>query len=449
MLDNCRYFFIHTEKLVFTFPCLYGKIYHNSIIGVFWTFLCANYLYIKLRKAMRTMKFADRVSTLQGSAIREMFKLLGDPQMISFAGGAPSPELFPSDALAEISEETIKNNPAVALQYGITEGYAPLAEQVRERMKKFGNLKPGSDVLITSGGQQALDLCFKSLLNEGDVAVVEQPSFIGGLNSLRSYGAKLLGVPVRDTGLDTDALEDILKKTKIKLLYTITTFQNPSGITMDVPTRKKILELSEKYDFYVLEDNPYFELRFKGETLPSIKSMDESGRVIYAGSFSKVLSAGMRLGWAVARDDIREKMVICKQVSDVHTPVLTQMIASEFFKRYSLDKHISKAQKFYGRKCELMLSAMDKYFPEYASYTRPEGGIFLWCSLPHHYDTKELLASCIKKKVAFVPGFTCAVDMNAPCSDFRLNFSLPADDKIDIGIKTLADEIKKFSPENA
>lgn len=395
------------------------------------------------------MKFADRVSTLQGSAIREMFKLLGDPEIISFAGGAPSPELFPSDALAEIAGEIIKNHPAVALQYGVTEGYTPLAEQIRERMKKFGNLKPGNDVLVTSGGQQALDLCFKSLLNEGDVVVVEQPSFIGGLNSLRSYGAKLLGVPVKRNGLDTDMLEDILKNTKIKLLYTITTFQNPSGITMDIPTRKKILELAEKYDFYVLEDNPYFELRFKGETMPSIKSMDDSGRVIYAGSYSKVLSAGMRLGWAVARNDIREKMVICKQVSDVHTTVLTQMIAAEFFKRYSLDEHIAKAQKFYGKKCELMLSAMDKYFPDYADYTRPEGGIFLWCRLPEYYDSKKLLESSIKEKVAFVPGFTCAIDMDAPCPDFRLNFSLPADDRIEKGIKILAETIKSYVPENA
>ncbi|MBO4897492.1 MAG: PLP-dependent aminotransferase family protein [Clostridia bacterium] len=393
------------------------------------------------------MEFAKRVSSLQGSAIREMFKLLGDPEMISFAGGAPSPELFPSVELAEISEEIIKNNPAVALQYGVTEGYAPLAEQIRERMRKFGNLKPDNDVLVTSGGQQALDLCFKSLLNEGDVVVVEQPSFIGGLNSLRSYGAKLIGVPVKDTGLDTDMLEDILKRTKIKLLYTITTFQNPSGITMDMATRKRILELAEKYDFYVLEDNPYFELRFKGETMPSIKSMDDTGRVIYAGSFSKVLSAGMRLGWAVARNDIREKMVICKQVSDVHTTVLTQMIAAEFFNRYSLDEHIEKARNFYGKKCSLMLSAMDKYFPDYANFTRPEGGIFLWCALPEYFDTKKLLAKSIKEKVAFVPGFTCAIDMDAPCPDFRLNYSLPADDKIETGIRILADVIKNYDPE--
>ena len=333
----------------------------------------------------------------------------------------------------------------MALQYGVTEGYAPLREQIKARMEKFGNIKDGDGVLVTSGGQQALDLCFKTLINEGDNVAVEKPSFIGGLNSLRSYGAKLHGVPVKSSGIDTDALEELLKHMKIKLLYTITTFQNPSGITMDLKTRKKILELAEKYDFYILEDNPYGELRFKGENLPTVKSLDTEGRVIYAGSFSKVLSAGMRIGWAVARKDIFEKMVICKQVSDVHTPMLTQMMAAKFFEEYSLDEHIEKSRKFYGKKCALMLDAMDRYFPDYCTYTRPEGGIFLWCTLPKRFDTKKLLEVSIKNKVAFVPGFTAEVDMDAPSSEFRLNYSLPTDEQIERGIKLLADVIKNYN----
>lgn len=394
---------------------------------------------------MIQMIFSNRTAGLQGSAIREMFKLLGDPEIISFSGGAPAPSLFPGEQLAEISAKILRDNPSVALQYGVTEGYAPLREQIKARMEKFGNIKDGDGVLVTSGGQQALDLCFKTLINEGDNVAVEKPSFIGGLNSLRSYGAKLHGVPVKSSGIDTDALEELLKHTKIKLLYTITTFQNPSGITMDLKTRKKILELAEKYDFYILEDNPYGELRFKGENLPTVKSLDTEGRVIYAGSFSKVLSAGMRIGWAVARKDIFEKMVICKQVSDVHTPVLTQMMAAKFFEEYSLDEHIEKSRKFYGKKCALMLDAMDRYFPDYCTYTRPEGGIFLWCTLPERFDTKKLLEVSIKNKVAFVPGFTAEVDMDAPSSEFRLNYSLPTDEQIERGIKLLADVIKNYN----
>ncbi len=390
------------------------------------------------------MLFADRVAPLKGSAIREMFKLLAKPGIISFAGGAPSPMLFPSQELSEIAEKIIKDNGAVALQYGVTEGYAPLLDYITLRMKNMGNVHSHDKVLITSGGQQALDLCFKTLINEGDAVAVEKPSFIGGLNSLRSYGAKLYGVEVLDDGLDTDKLEEIAKEKKIKLLYTITTFQNPSGITMCLEKRKKILELAEKYDFYILEDNPYGELRFKGENVPTVKSMDVSGRVIYAGSLSKVLSAGMRIGFAVAREDIMEKMVICKQVSDVHTPVLTQMMASEFFKNYDFDAHIKKSCDLYGKRCDAMLTAIDKYFPDFVKHTKPEGGIFLWCTLPKGYDCDKMLKAAIDEGVAFVSGSTAEIDMSAPSNEFRLNFSLPDEEKIDMGIKKLGEVIKNY-----
>ncbi len=390
------------------------------------------------------MLFADRVAPLKGSAIREMFKLLAKPGIISFAGGAPAPALFPTEQLSEIAAEIIKNNGAVALQYGVTEGYGPLLEFIEGRMNKLGNIHAHDKVIITTGGNQALDLAFKTLINEGDPVAVEAPSFIGGLNALRSYGADLYGVPVMEDGLDTDKLEEVAKEKKIKLLYTITTFQNPSGITMCLEKRKKILELASKYDFYVLEDNPYGELRFKGEDVATIKSMDTEGRVIYAGSLSKVLSSGMRIGFAVAREDIMEKMVICKQVSDVHTPVLTQMMAAEFLKRYDFDAHIKKSCDLYGKRCDAMLTAMDKYFPSFAKYTRPEGGIFLWCTLPEGYDCDKMLKVAIDKGVAFVSGSTAQIDMSAPSNELRLNFSLPDEEKIDKGIKILGDVIKEY-----
>lgn len=386
------------------------------------------------------MIFADRVSKLQGSAIREMFKLLAKPGIISFAGGAPAPSLFPAKELADITHKLLSENAAVALQYGVTEGYAPLLDFVKARMK--GNIHGHDRVIITSGGQQALDLAFKSLINEGDAVVAESPSFIGGLNSLRSYNAQIIGVPVLDDGMDMDCLEKILGEKKIKLVYTIPTFQNPSGITMSLAKRKRLLELAALHDFYILEDNPYGELRFRGEDVPTIKSMDTEGRVIYAGSFSKVLSAGMRLGWSIAREDINEKMVICKQVSDVHTPLLTQMAAAEFFASYSLDEHIEKAKKLYGSRCAAMLEAMDKFFPEGCNYTRPEGGIFLWCTLPEGYDSGALLKKAIERSVAFVPGISCEIDMSLPTRNLRLNYSLTPEEKITEGIEILADVIK-------
>ena len=390
------------------------------------------------------MLFADRAASLQGSAIREMFKLLGKPGIISFAGGAPAPQLFPTEELSEIAARIIKDNGAVALQYGVTEGYAPLLELITGRMNKIGNVHSHDRVMITTGGNQALELCFKTLINEGDPVAVEAPSFIGGLNALRSYGAVLKGVPVLSDGLDTDALEQLLKTTKIKLLYTITTFQNPSGITMCLEKRKKILELASKYDFYVLEDNPYGELRFKGEEVATIKSMDTEGRVIYAGSLSKVLSSGMRIGFAVAREDIFEKMVICKQVADVHTPVLTQMMAAEFLKNFDFEAHIKKSCDLYGKRCSAMLSAMDKYFPDFVEHTRPEGGIFLWCTLPKHYDCDRMLRTAIDEGVAFVSGSTAQIDMSLPSNELRLNFSLPDEEKIEKGIKILGDVIKNY-----
>lgn len=385
---------------------------------------------------------AERVKPLQASAIREIFKVVGHGDIISFAGGNPSSEIFPNEALAALANEIIAENGGTALQYGVTEGYTPLREHVSAEMRKEGIMKETDGCLITTGGQQVIDLCAKSLVNEGDVVAVEAPSFIGGLNALRSYGGRLVGIDVKDDGIDTEALEELAKKEKIKLLYTIPTFQNPTGITMSLAKRKRILELASKYDFYILEDNPYGRLRFSGEDIPTVKSMDKEGRVIYASSYSKLISPGMRIGYGVMRSDIFDRMVVCKQTSDVHTPCLTQMMVYRFITEYNFDEHIKKSIDMYREKCALMIEGIEKYFPQNVSHTTPEGGIFLWCRFDSDVDTKELMKKCLENKVAFVPGATAMVDMDKKCNMFRLNYSTPTLSQIEEGMKIMGNVLK-------
>lgn len=392
-----------------------------------------------------TSKLSDKVKHLEASSIREIFKLLAKPGIISFAGGAPDPNLFPKKEFAEIAKEILENEGNTALQYGITEGYAPLREWVKERLVGQGVLKADDDVIIVSGGQQGLDLASKSLINPGDGVVCEEPSFIGGLNCFRSYNAELFGVPVEDDGINTDELEKLLKKHRnIKLLYTISTFQNPSGITLSLEKRKKLLELAEKYDFLIYEDNPYGELRFSGEEVPTIKSLDKSGRVIYFGSFSKILAPGMRLGFTSAKAELLERMIICKQTQDVHTNVLSQMIAYKFVTNYSIDQHIAKLREAYGKKCKLMMDTMDKCFPKSVKHTCPEGGLFLYCTMPDGFDSKELMKKALEKNVAFVPGTSCMIDDKAVYSTFRMNYSTASEEEIVKGVTLLGEVICEY-----
>ncbi len=383
-------------------------------------------------------KFSEKVKHLEASAIREMFKLMAHPEIISFAGGSPASELFPKDELAEIAEDILKNNYAVALQYGITEGYAPLIEWVEKRLDKDGIVHDTDSVIIVSGGQQGIDLAAKALLNAGDGVVCEEPSFVGGLNAFRSYNAEIYGVPVLDDGIDTDVLEKTLKEhSNIKILYTIATFQNPTGITMSLEKRKKLLELAEKYDFIIFEDNPYGELRFAGENIPTIKSLDTYNRVVYFGSFSKILAPGLRLGFSCADKYLTDRMVVCKQVQDVHTALLPQMMAYEFVTRYSIDEHIAKIRRVYGSRCKLMIDCMEKYFPACVTHTTPQGGLFLFCTLPDGYDTKPIMEKAVAQNVAFVPGATTMIDMTKTYSTFRMNYSASNEEKIETGIKRL------------
>ncbi|MBR5152737.1 MAG: PLP-dependent aminotransferase family protein [Clostridia bacterium] len=389
-------------------------------------------------------KFSDKVKHLEASAIREIFKLLAKPGIISFAGGAPDPKLFPKKELSEIAADILLNQGEVALQYGVTEGYAPLRNWVIDRLTKQGIITEKDSTIIVSGGQQGIDLAAKSLLNPGDGVICEEPSFIGGLNSFRVNNAELYGVKVESDGIDTEALENLLKEhSNIKILYTIATFQNPSGITMSLEKRKKILELAETYDFMIFEDNPYGELRFAGEDVPTMKSMDKNGRVVYFGSFSKILSPGLRLGFVSCDPALMERMIICKQVEDVHTNVLSQMVAYEFVTRYDIDAHIAKLRQVYGEKCRLMMEMMDKYFPACVTHTCPEGGLFLFCTMPEQYDAKAVMQKALEKGVAFVPGATTMIDDKKTYSTFRMNYSTASKEDIERGVQALGDVLKE------
>ncbi len=390
-------------------------------------------------------KFSDKVKHLEASAIREIFKLLGKPGIISFAGGAPDPQLFPTEELAEIAADVLKEQGKVALQYGVTEGYAPLRNWVIDRLANQGIISDRDETIIVSGGQQGIDLAAKSLLNAGDGVICEEPSFIGGLNSFRVNNAEIYGVPVEEDGLDLVKLEEVLKEhPNVKIVYTIATFQNPSGITMSLAKRKKLLEFAKTYDFMIFEDNPYGELRFAGEEIPTMKSMDEDGRVVYFGSFSKILSPGLRLGFVSCDPALMERMIICKQVEDVHTNVLSQMIAYEFVTRYDIDKHIQKLREVYGKKCKLMMECMDAHFPASVTHTCPQGGLFLFCTMPEQYDSKEVMQKALEHGVAFVPGATTMVNDKAKYSTFRMNYSTASEEEIQKGVKILGDVLKEI-----
>lgn len=386
-----------------------------------------------------TSFFADRVKNMKGSAIREMFKRMANPEIISLAGGNPASELFPGKELAEIAGDILRENPTFALQYGTTDGHPRMKACAAARAKKVNSYAENDSVIIMTGANQGIDLTAKALLNKGDTVIVESPSFIGSLNAFRTYECKLAGVEVESDGMNTEALEAALKNnSNVKMIYTIPTFQNPTGVTMSLEKRKKMLELASKYDVLILEDNPYGDLRFAGENVPTIKSMDTDGRVIYAGSFSKILSPGMRLGYIVADSAICGKIEILKQVNDVHTPVLTQLMCAEFMDRYNIDDYIEKNRRLYGEKCRVMLDTMQRCFPKgKVEWTVPEGGIFLWCKCPGITDITPVVDKCLEEKVAIVPGSNFAVDMNAPSNQFRLNYSSATPDKIETAVERL------------
>lgn len=387
--------------------------------------------------------YSDRVKPMKGSAIREMFKRMADPSIISLAGGNPASELFPGAELAQIAHKILCENPVGALQYGTTDGLLAMRECAKERAKKVNSVKEDDQILIMTGANQGIDLTAKALINKGDKIIVESPSFIGSLNAFRTYECELVGVEVEEDGMNIEALEEALKSNEnVKMIYTIPTFQNPTGTTMSFEKRKKLIELANRYDVLVLEDNPYGDLRFKGEDIATIKSMDTDGRVVYAGSFSKILSPGMRLGYLIGSPEILGKIEILKQVNDVHTPVLTQMMCVEFMKQYNIDDYIEKNRELYGKKCKVMLDAMEKYFPKgKVLWTVPDGGIFMWCECPELEDISAVVDKALEKKVAIVPGSNFAIDNKLPSNQFRLNYSSATPEKIEEGIRRLGEAL--------
>lgn len=386
------------------------------------------------------------MQALKPSAIREIFKALTDPTIISLAAGNPSPESFPVEDLARISSEIFSDSSTAALQYSVTEGYPPLREDVKARLaSRFGIGRDFDMTIITSGGQQGIELLCKTMCDEGDTVIVEEPSFIGALNAFRSNGAKLVGIPMEDDGIDIGKLEDAMKNNpRAKILYLIPTFQNPSGTCMSLEKRKKVYDLAKKYNIIILEDNPYGELRFAGEEIPTIKSFDEDGYVVYSGSYSKVLSAGMRIGFICGPEAIVQKMVVAKQVEDVHTNIFFQMLCHRYIAECDMDKHVADIRKLYKHKCDLMLSELDKKMPKCVRYTRPEGGLFLWCTLPDNISQPDFVKAAMAKKVAVVPGQTFNSDPNSPSQSFRLNYSTPSDEQIVEGIDRLAETVKSM-----
>lgn len=390
--------------------------------------------------------FATRIGGLKPSAIREILKVTQDPSVISFAAGNPSPEAFPAREMRAISDDLFENHFASALQYGVSEGYTPLRELTMKRLReKFSIGTDDDDLIILSGGQQGMDLTAKCFLNEGDTIITESPSFIGSLNCFRSYGAKLVGIPMQRDGLDVDALEQALKTEKnVKLLYLIPTFQNPTGYCMSIEKRKRVLELAGLYDVPVIEDNPYYELRYSGSPIPTLKSMDTDGHVIYVGSYSKVLAPGIRLGFACANKKVIGKLTVVKQVSDVHSNLFFQMIAAEYIKRYDFDAHVAEVCSIYRRKRDAMADALQKYCADTLDFVKPDGGLFLWCDIRSGKDGAELCRLSGKRGVAAVPGVAFSVDPSVPVAAIRLNFSLPTFEQLERGSMLLGEAAREL-----
>lgn len=390
--------------------------------------------------------FSDRVNSLKPSAIREIFKYAADPEVVSLSAGNPAPDAFPAKEIAEISADLLSRRPVDALQYGLTEGYAPLRDYLKKYMKdKYGIGSENDRLIITSGAQQVMDLAAKSLCNEGDVVICEAPSFIGSLNSFRSYNARLVGVPVESDGINTEILEEKLKTEKnVRFIYVIPNFQNPSGVTMSLEKRKKVYALAKKYGVMILEDNPYGELRYFGENVPAIKSLDTDGIVMYAGSFSKVISPGMRVGWCVAPNPVIQKMVVCKQGQDVHTNMWSQIVIHEYVTKYDFEAHLTYLRELYRKKARFMMDLLDEHLAPYITYNKIDGGLFIMCKLPDNINMLDFCKEAVKRKVCVVPGNAFLTDENEECHTFRVNFSTPTDQQLEKGVKILGELIKEL-----
>jgi 2-aminoadipate transaminase len=384
----------------------------------------------------------------KASEIRELLKLTVRPEIISFAGGLPAPELFPVEEMKKVSVKVLEESGEQALQYSPTEGFTPLREKIVKRMEKSGIKTKADNILITSGSQQGLDFSGKVFLNPEDVVVCESPSYLGAINAFKAYECNFVEAPTDDEGMIMEELEKILEDTdNVRMIYVIPDFQNPSGRTWSLERRKKLVELANKYDLPIIEDNPYGELRFEGESFPAIKSLDTEGRVIFLGTFSKTLCPGLRIGWVCAEDEILNKYIMVKQGADLQTNSMSQRELDMFLEMYDLDAHVEKIKDLYRNRRNLMLNTMKEHFPEEVKYTYPEGGLFTWAVLPKHINARELMAEAIKQNVAFVPGgsfFPNGGNENT----MRINYSNMPEERIVEGIKILGKVIKEALEKN-
>lgn len=390
--------------------------------------------------------FSSRIAGVQASAIREILKLMNDPEIISFGGGNPSSETFPIKTLKEISNTIFEENPNSILEYGISEGDISLKQEVVNFFSRKEKIcKDYDEVLIASGSQQIMDFLSKVLCNEGDTIICENPSFLGALNAFKSNGAKLIGCTLEEDGINIAEVEMAMQMNpKPKFMYVIPNFQNPTGITMSLEKRKAVYALAKKYQVPILEDNPYGDLRFKNNTIPSIKSLDDEGLVIYAASLSKIIAPGMRVAMMMAHRDLMSKVVVAKQTNDVHTNAWAQKVMAHFLHQTNMDEHLEKLQAVYKQKCELMLGEMEKTFANGVTWTKPEGGMFIWVTLPDSIDMMDFVQQAVERKVAVVPGSPFYMNDKAVCHSFRMNFSMPKNEDIIKGVKILGDLTKEM-----
>ena len=389
-------------------------------------------------------ELSTRMGAVDSSAVAEILKSSVSPDVISLAGGNPDPALFPNDELADIAGEILRKMPIQSLQYGKTEGYPQLIEKIAERLSRVEGIDCSNDsIIITAGATQAIELTTKVLINEGDTVIAENPSFLGAFNAFRSYGANIIGIDMHDDGMDLDALEKAIQENEnVKMLYVIPSFQNPMGTTMSLEKRKALYEIIRKYKLVTIEDNPYGDLTFDGERVPTLKSMDTEDLIVYCGSFSKIVAPGLRVGYALCNEELAENISAAKQLADVHSPLLPQIMVSDYMEKYDLDELIDKMRHTYAHKCRTMLDAINEYFPEGVTCTKPNGGLFIWCDLGHGIDTYALAKKASEHKVSFVPGNVFMVDSAKKTSTLRLNYSTMSDENIVEGIKRLGALIK-------
>ncbi|WP_378955354.1 PLP-dependent aminotransferase family protein [Pelosinus sp. sgz500959] len=390
--------------------------------------------------------FAKRMESLKVSAIREILKITVNPEIISFAGGLPAPELFPIEEMKRVAMAVLNDSGSEALQYSMTEGFLPLRKQIADRMKDKLNIDlTYENIQIISGSQQGLDLSGKLFIDEGDVILCESPTYLAAISAFKAYGPKFIEVPTDDDGMIISELEKIITKTsKVKLIYVIPDFQNPTGRTWSLKRRQQFMELINRYEIPVIEDNPYGELRFEGERLPALKSLDSKGLVIFFSTFSKIFCPGLRVGWIAADKKFLEKYTLIKQGTDLHTSSISQQEISKFIELYDLDANIEKIKSVYKQRRDIMIETMKKEFPPEVNYTYPQGGLFLWVELPSHIKAEALLLTCLEHKVAFVPGDSFFPNGGVE-NTLRLNYSNMPEERIVEGIKRLAKVIKEYN----